>query len=83
MRRLHEFHALGRPLLVGTSRKSMIGAVLGAGTDERLPGTLATVCCAAMSGAHILRVHDVAPARQALEMCEAVRLGKDYRGRNQ
>jgi len=81
MRRLHEFHDLGRPLLVGTSRKSMIGAVLGAGTDERLSGTLATVCCAAMSGAHILRVHDVAPARQAVEMCEAVRLGERYTGR--
>jgi len=82
MRRLHEFHDLGQPLLVGTSRKSMIGAVLEVGTDERLSGTLATVCCAAMSGAHIMRVHDVAPVRQALQMCEAVRLGAEYEGSN-
>ncbi|MEF8787910.1 MAG: dihydropteroate synthase, partial [Planctomycetota bacterium] len=60
-----------------------IGAVLQAATDDRLSGTLATVCCAAMSGAHIMRVHDIKPVRRALEMCEAVRLGENYEGRNQ
>ena len=78
MRRLHEFHELDRPLLVGTSRKSMIGAVLQVPADERLHGTLATVCCAVMSGAHILRVHDVAPALQAVRVCEAVRCGAGW-----
>ena len=78
VRRLHEFHALGRPLLVGTSRKSMIGAVLGVGTDDRLNGTLATVTCAAMSGAHIMRVHDAGPAREALAVSEAIRRGGDW-----
>ena len=80
LRRLSEFHSLGRPVLVGTSRKSMLGAILGADPDERLNGTLATVVCAAMSGCHIVRVHDVRPARETLKICQAVRQGICYRG---
>ena len=75
LRRLHELHRLGRPLLVGTSRKSMLGAILNAPGDERLHGTLATVCCAALSGCHVVRVHDVRPALEAVKVCEAVRRG--------
>lgn len=75
LRRLHEFHELGAPLLVGTSRKSMVGALLGVGPEERLHGTLGTVACAVLSGCHILRVHDVKPALEVVEVCEAVRRG--------
>lgn len=79
LRRLDELHALGRPLLVGTSRKSMLGAILGAGPDERLNGTLATVACAVMAGCHVVRVHDVRPAREAVAVCQAIRDGICYR----
>lgn len=79
LRRLGEFHSLGRPVLVGTSRKSMLGAILDVGPDNRLNGTLATVACAAMSGCHIVRVHDVKPARETVEVCHAVRQGICYR----
>lgn len=75
LRRLGEFAHLGCAVLIGTSRKSTIGAVLGAGPGERLYGTLATVACAVMAGAHVVRVHDVGPALEVVRMCEAVRAG--------
>jgi dihydropteroate synthase len=65
--------ALGRPLLVGPSRKSFIGAVTGAGVSERLPGTLAAVAAAVLAGAEFIRVHDIAPARQAGLVAAAIR----------
>lgn len=79
LRRVGELHSLGRPLLVGTSRKSMIGAVLNAEADGWLNGTLATIACAVMTGCHIVRVHDVAPAKEVIKVCEAVRQGICYR----
>lgn len=78
MRRLHEFHRTGCPLMIGTSRKSTIGAVLDADTDERLYGTLATVATATMSGCHLMRVHDPAPALDTIRMCEAIRQGMEW-----
>ena len=60
--------AAGRPVLVGASRKSFIGRILGGGTDERLAGSLAIAAFAVLRGAHILRVHDVK------ESCDAARL---------
>lgn len=78
LRRLHELHALGPPVLVGTSRKSMLGLILDLPEGERLYGTLATVACAVLSGAHVVRVHDVAPAVQVVKVCEAVRRGMSY-----
>lgn len=78
LRRLHELHALGAPVMVGTSRKSMIGMILEAPADGRLYGTLATVAAAAMSGCHVVRVHDVRPALDVVRVCEAVRRGMDY-----
>lgn len=79
LRRLQEFHALGCAVMVGTSRKSTIGAILGgAGPGERLYGTLATVACAVMAGCHMVRVHDVGPARDVVATCEAVRLGMGW-----
>jgi dihydropteroate synthase len=71
--RLPELRALGRPLLVGPSRKSFIGALTGAPVGERLPGTLAAVCVAVLAGAEFLRVHDVAAARQAAQVAAATR----------
>jgi dihydropteroate synthase len=71
--RLGELHALGRPLLVGPSRKSFIGAATGAPVGERLPGTLAAVAAAVLAGAAFVRVHDVAAARQAARVAAAIR----------
>jgi dihydropteroate synthase len=75
LRNLARFHELEAPLLVGTSRKSMIGALLDRPPQERLYGTLATVACAVMSGCHIVRVHDVRATREVVTICEAVRRG--------
>jgi dihydropteroate synthase len=72
LRALPELATLGRPLVVGTSRKSFIGRTDGSDTDERLGGTIATSVLAAASGAAILRVHDVAEMSQALRMASAV-----------
>ncbi len=71
--RLPDLGALGRPLLVGPSRKSFIGQATGAPVEERLPGTLAAVAAAVLGGAAFLRVHDVAAARQAARLAAAVR----------
>ncbi|MEI8012100.1 MAG: dihydropteroate synthase [Candidatus Omnitrophota bacterium] len=73
MRRLSEFIPLGRPVLVGTSRKSFIGHVLGNPEKKRLIGTAVTVAVAAMSGIHIVRVHDVLAMKQAVMMADAIR----------
>ena len=77
LRRLSEFHRLGRPVLLGTSRKSFIGRVLGKESPrDRVWGTAATVALAVASGAHILRVHDVAQMRQVADMAYAIGFGK-------
>lgn len=70
---LGELHALGRPLLVGASRKSMIGRALGREIGERLHGSLALAALAVAKGAHILRVHDVAETVDVVRMIAAVR----------
>jgi dihydropteroate synthase len=72
LRRLGELRALGRPLVVGTSRKSFIGRVDGSPADQRLGGTIASSVLAAAEGADVLRVHDVAEARQALTVATAI-----------
>jgi dihydropteroate synthase len=71
--RLGELRALGRPLLVGPSRKSFIGKVTGAPVEDRLAGTLAAVTACVLAGAELVRVHDVAPARQAALVAAAIR----------
>lgn len=71
--RLHDMHALGSPLLIGLSRKSMIGAVLGAPAADRLAGSLAGAVLAAAAGAQIIRVHDVEPTVHALKVLSAMR----------
>ncbi|MDP5166929.1 dihydropteroate synthase [Pseudomonas syringae] len=69
---MEALHALGRPLLVGVSRKSMIGAVLGRPVDQRLSGGLALAVLAMAKGARILRVHDVAETADVVRMITAV-----------
>lgn len=69
---LQMLHELGRPLLVGVSRKSMIGKVLGHEVGERLYGSLALAAFALSKGAHILRVHDVAQTVDVVRMIAAV-----------
>ncbi len=71
-RRMEVLHRLGRPLLVGVSRKSMIGAVLGHPVDERLYGSLALAALAVGKGARIVRVHDVAETVDVVRMIAAV-----------
>lgn len=71
--RLRELVDLGYPLLVGVSRKSMIGAVVDAGVDGRLYGGVAASAVAVWEGAAIVRVHDVAATRDALRMAAALR----------
>lgn len=75
--RLDELHSLGLPLLSGTSRKSFIGRTLAregedAPAEERLYGTLATVTASVLQGAHIVRVHDVKPAVEAVKVADAI-----------
>jgi len=73
LRRLGELRDLGLPILIGTSRKSTIGAVLGGvPAEERLMGTAATVAIAIAHGADIVRVHDVAEMVQVCRMADAV-----------
>jgi dihydropteroate synthase len=72
LRRLGELRALGRPLVVGTSRKSFIGKIDGSAVDDRIGGTIASSVLAAAEGADVLRVHDVAEAAQALKMTSAI-----------
>ena len=73
LRRLADFAVLGRPLLLGTSRKSFIGRVLGQDDpQQRAAGTLATVALGVAAGARLFRVHEVAAAREAALMAWAV-----------
>lgn len=80
--RLPELARLGCPLLVGTSRKTFIGALLAAKPGEILPpehrlwGTAATVAAAVLGGAHIVRVHDVAEMAQVVKLADAIRRAK-------
>ncbi|MGE0056905.1 MAG: dihydropteroate synthase [Dehalococcoidia bacterium] len=72
LRRLGELRELGLPLLVGTSRKSTIGSVLGAPEGERVWGTAATVAVAIANGADVIRVHDVAEMVDVSRMTDAI-----------
>jgi dihydropteroate synthase len=73
LRRLGELRILGRPILIGTSRKSTIGKVLGdVPVEERLEGTAATVAIAIANGAGILRVHDVKEMARVAKVADAI-----------
>ncbi len=75
LNRLPELQGLGRPVLVGPSRKSFIGSVLDCPVEERLEGTAAAVAVAIWQGAHIVRVHDVQAMVQVARMTDAIRKG--------
>jgi len=72
---LSRFTALGRPVLLGTSRKRFLGAILGAEPGDRVVGTVATTVIGFLAGAHVFRVHDVRPNFEALRVALAVREG--------
>ncbi|HEX3174122.1 MAG TPA: dihydropteroate synthase [Solirubrobacterales bacterium] len=72
LRRLGELRDLGRPLVVGTSRKSFIGEIDGSPVGERLGGTIASSVMAMAEGAEVLRVHDVAEIAQATKVAAAL-----------
>jgi len=73
MRHLSALRSLGRPILVGPSRKSFIGAVLDLPPEECLEGTAAAVTAAVLAGAHMIRVHDVEAMRRAASVAAAIR----------
>ncbi|MBT8086386.1 MAG: dihydropteroate synthase [Gammaproteobacteria bacterium] len=69
---LRQLHVRGRPMLVGVSRKSTLGALTGREVNERLPASLAAAVIACLQGAHIIRAHDVAATVDALKVVRAV-----------
>jgi dihydropteroate synthase len=72
LRRLGELGDLGPPIVIGASRKSFIGRITGREVHERVAGTIAASVMALAAGAEVLRVHDVAPVREALDVAEAI-----------
>ena len=74
--RLRELKVLGCPILIGTSRKSVIGKTLDLPVEERLEGTAATVALSIANGADIIRIHDVKPAVDMIRVINAVRAVK-------
>ncbi len=77
---LRYFEDMERPLLLGISRKSFIGQVLNLPPHERIEGTLASAVLSIVNGAHILRVHDVAPVRRAVRMAETIMGAHSFTG---
>ncbi len=73
LKRLRDFSSMGRPILVGASRKRFIGQTLNLEVDQRLEGSLAAAVMAAMNGASIIRAHDVRETKTAVCMASAVR----------
>jgi dihydropteroate synthase len=73
IRNLFEFRVLGKPILLGTSRKSFIGKILNAEVGERLEGTLSSITAGVLNGANIIRCHDVLQAKRAIAIADAIR----------
>jgi dihydropteroate synthase len=74
IKNLDEFRILGKPILLGTSRKNFIGKILNAEVEDRLEGTLASIAIGVLKGAHIIRSHDVLQAKKAIAVADAIRL---------
>jgi dihydropteroate synthase len=79
LRDLNRVCSLGYPVLVGTSRKSTLGVILGSKSDDRLEGTGATAVWAIQQGARMIRVHDVREMTRFARMADAIKLGIEYR----
>jgi dihydropteroate synthase len=79
LRRLGELRELGRPIVIGTSRKSFIGKLTGRDVDRRLGGTIASNVLAVRAGADVIRVHDVLELRQAIAVAEVILGQRDWR----
>jgi dihydropteroate synthase len=80
LNRLGELRELGRPVVIGASRKSFIGRITGRDVHERLGGTIASNVVALLGGAEVFRVHDVAELRQALDVTEAILGRREWKG---
>jgi dihydropteroate synthase len=74
IKNLHEFRILGKPILLGTSRKNFIGKILNAEVGERLEGTLSSITVGVLNGANIIRCHDALQAKRAIAVADAIRL---------
>lgn len=74
IKNLSEFRVLGKPILLGTSRKSFVGKILNADVGERIEGSLASISIGVLNGAHIIRCHDVPQAKRAIAVADAVRV---------
>jgi dihydropteroate synthase len=79
LRRLDELRELGRPIVVGTSRKSFLGRLTGREVDDRLGGTIASNVLAIIGGADVVRGHDALELRQAIDVAEAIVGRRDWR----
>ena len=75
IKELHKFSDLGQPILIGTSNKSFIGAILGPSLESRDNGTMATLAAAIMNGANIVRVHNVKAAKETATIIDAIKSG--------
>ncbi len=79
LKRLERIVALGYPVLVGTSRKSTLGKVLGTTVDDRVEGSAATAAWAIQKGCQMIRVHDVGPLARCARMTDAIKAGIDFK----
>jgi len=80
LRRIPALTTVGRPILIGASRKNFIGKVLDLPLEERLEGSLAVAAIASAQGAHVVRVHDVAATVRVVRMIDAIRNGPAGKG---
>jgi dihydropteroate synthase len=74
IKNLNEFRVLGKPILLGTSRKAFIGKILNTEVRDRLEGTLSTIAIGVLNGAHIIRSHEILQAKKAIAVADAIRL---------
>lgn len=74
IKNLSEFRVLGKPIMLGTSRKTFIGKILNADVQDRLEGTLASIAIGVINGASIIRAHDVLQAKKAILVADAIKM---------
>ncbi len=74
IKNLSEFRVLGKPIMLGTSRKTFIGKILNADVQDRLEGTLASIAIGVINGANIIRAHDVLQAKKAILVADAIKM---------